>query len=148
MWRSHSSLWGYCLGAVAPRFLAAFHRFCVVAERALGWPGPARLGISLLTTWRLVLGLCFLVCRLPMGWPGWGFVYVSTFWNVVCIISWKCWIPFLQNPSFLLRLRLILSLPQLLASSCPGSYGREGGSAGLCLHPPASVASDPQRLSG
>ena len=43
---------------------------------------------------------------------------------------------------------LILSLPQLLASSCPGSYGREGVSAGLGLHPPASVAPDPQRLSG
>ena len=65
MWRSRSSLRGYCLGAVAPWFLAVFHRFCVVAERALGWPGPARLDISLLTTWRLVLGPCFLVRRLP-----------------------------------------------------------------------------------
>ena len=35
MWRSSSSLRGYYLGAVAPRFLAAFHRFCVVAKRAL-----------------------------------------------------------------------------------------------------------------
>ena len=32
-----------------------------------------------------------------------GFVYVSTFWNVVCIISWKYWISFLRNLSFLLR---------------------------------------------
>ena len=128
MWRSRSSLRGYCLGAVVPWFLATFHRFCVVAERALGWPGPARLDISLLPTWRLVLGPCFLVRRLPsvafIGWPSWGFVYVSTFWNVVCIISWKYWIPFLQNLSFLLRLRLILSLPQLLASSCPGIWKR------------------------
>ena len=31
MWRSRSSLRGYYLGAVAPRFLAALHRFCVVA---------------------------------------------------------------------------------------------------------------------
>ena len=54
-----------------------------------------------------------------------------------CIISWKYWVSFLQNLSFFLRYRLNLSLPQLLASSCPGSYGREGGSAGLCLHPPA-----------
>ena len=30
-----------------------------------GFPGPARLDISLLTTWRLVLGPCFLVRRLP-----------------------------------------------------------------------------------
>ena len=36
MWRSRSYLRGYCIGAVAPWFLAAFHRLCVVAERALG----------------------------------------------------------------------------------------------------------------
>ena len=35
MWRSRSFLRGYYLGAVAPRFLAAFHRLCVVAKRAL-----------------------------------------------------------------------------------------------------------------
>ena len=35
MWLSCSSLRGYYLGAVAPRFLAAFHRFCVVARQAL-----------------------------------------------------------------------------------------------------------------
>ena len=56
MWRSRLSLRDYYLGAVAPRFLAAFHRFCVVAAQALVWPGPARLDISLLTTWILVLG--------------------------------------------------------------------------------------------
>ena len=153
MWLLCSSLWGCYLGAVVPRFLAAFHRFCVVAVQALVLPGPVRLDISLLTTWGLVLGTCFLVRsptirRLPMECHGWGFVYVATFWSVVCIISWKYWITFLQNLSFLLKLCLILSLPQLLASSCPGSYGREGGSAGLCLHPPASMAPDPQRLSG
>ena len=38
---------------------------------------------------------------------------------------------------------------ELLASSCPGSAGREGGSAGLGLHPPASVPPDPATwLSG
>ena len=47
-------------------------------------PGPARLDISLLTTWRLVLGPRFLVRsptirRLPMGCHGWWFVYVSIF---------------------------------------------------------------------
>ena len=30
----------------------------------------------------------------------------------------------------------------------PGPHGREGGSAGLRLHPPASMAPDPQRHSG
>ena len=55
-----------------------------VAERDLGWPGPARLDISLFPTWRLVLGPCFLVRRLPsVSFPGvgpvGGFVYVSTF---------------------------------------------------------------------
>ena len=49
-----------------------------------GLTGPARLDISLLTAWRLVLGPCFLdhapsIRRLPMGWHSWGFVYVSTF---------------------------------------------------------------------
>ena len=108
MWLLHSFLRGYYLGAVAPRFLAAFPRFCVVAKQALVWPGPARLEISLLTTWSLVLGPGFLVRsptirRLPMGCHGWGFVYVFTFWNVVCIISWKYCITFLQNLSFLLK---------------------------------------------
>ena len=38
---------------------------------------------------------------------------------------------------------------ELLASSCPDSYRREGGSAGLGLHPPAPMAPDPAtRLSG
>ena len=38
---------------------------------------------------------------------------------------------------------------ELLASFCPGSAGRVGGSAGLGLHPPASVPPDPAtRLSG
>ena len=43
----HSSLLGY-LGAAAPRFLAAFHQFCVVAVQALGCPGPIRLDIHYL----------------------------------------------------------------------------------------------------
>ena len=107
MWLSRSSLRGY-LGAGAPRFLAAFHRFCVVAVQALVLPGPARLDISLLTTWRLVPGPCFLVRsptirRLPMGCHGWWFGYVFTFWNVVGIISWKYWITFLRYLSFLLK---------------------------------------------
>ena len=108
MWLSRSSLRSCYLGAVAPWFLAAFHWFCVVAKHALVWPGPARLDISLLTAWSLVLGPGFLVRsptirRLPMGCHGWGFVYVSTFWNVVCIISWIYWITFLQDLSFLLK---------------------------------------------
>ena len=108
MWRSRSSLWGCYLGAGAPRFLAAFHRSCVVAVQDLVLSGPTRLNISLLTNWRLALGPCFLVRsptirRHPMGCHGWGFVYVPTFWNVVYIISWKYWITFLRNLSFLLR---------------------------------------------
>ena len=47
MWLSRSSLRGY-LGAVAPRFLAAFHRFYVVAAQALVCPGPVRLDIHYL----------------------------------------------------------------------------------------------------
>ena len=72
------------LRAFAPRCLASFHRFCVVAAQALVCPQPARLDISLLTTWSLVLGPGFLVSSptlrpIPMGCHGWGFVYVSTF---------------------------------------------------------------------
>ena len=46
-WLSRSSLRDY-LGPVAPRFLAAFHRFCVVAAQALVFPGPVRLDIHFL----------------------------------------------------------------------------------------------------
>ena len=108
LWHSCSSLRGCYLGAVASRFLSTFHRSCVVAVQALVLPRLARLDISLLTTWRLALGPCFLVRspsirRHPMGCHGWRFVYVSTIWNVVYIISWKYWITFLQSLSFLLR---------------------------------------------
>ena len=77
VWLSRSSLRDY-LGPVAPRFLAAFHRFCVVAAQARS------LRHSLITTWSLVLRPDFLVRsptlrRLPMGCYGWGCVYVSTF---------------------------------------------------------------------
>ena len=83
MWHSHTSL-RYCyLGAVVPRFLAAFHRACVVAVQALVLPGHARLDVSLLTDWNVALGPCFLVRsppihRHPMGRHGWKFMYVST----------------------------------------------------------------------
>ena len=76
--------------------------------KALFLPGTARLDISLLTDWKLALESCFLVRSptvrcLSMGGHGWWFVYVSTFLNVVYIISWKYWITFLQNLSFLLK---------------------------------------------
>ena len=84
MWHSHTSLWCCYLGAVAPWFLAAFHRSCVVALQALVLPRPAHLDISLLTDWNLALESCFLVRsptirHLPMGCHGWWFVYVFTF---------------------------------------------------------------------
>ena len=75
-----SSWWGGVDVSVAlilaPRFLAAFHRLCVVTVPTLVLPGLARLDISLLTTWRLVFRPCFLVHsptirRLPMGCHGW-----------------------------------------------------------------------------
>ena len=72
MWHSHSSVWGCCLGAVAPRFLATFHRSCVVAVQALILPRPARLDISLLPTWRLALGPCFLVGSPTIRRHPWG----------------------------------------------------------------------------
>ena len=47
VWLSRSSLQDY-LGPVAPRFLAAFHRFCVVAAQVLVCSRPVRLDIHYL----------------------------------------------------------------------------------------------------
>ena len=47
MWLSRSSLRG-SLGAAAPRFLAPFHRLCVVAVQALVCPGLVCLDIHFL----------------------------------------------------------------------------------------------------
>ena len=76
----------------------------------------------------------------------------------VCLHNLKCLYYFLEILDYISSESLVpssvtfdsfsSSLPQLLASTCPGSYGREGGSAGLRLHPPASMAPDPPRLSG
>ena len=68
-------------------------------------PGLSRarsLRHSLLTTESLVLGPVFrgrspTLHLIPMGCHGWGFVFVSTLQNVVCIISWKYWVTFLRN---------------------------------------------------
>ena len=78
-----SPLRGYCFGTLVPWFLAPFYRVCG-GGAGPGLPGPARLDISLLQSWCLVLGPGFLVCRLPsvsLPWVGsvGGFVYVSTF---------------------------------------------------------------------
>ena len=110
---------------------------------------------SLLMTWSLVLGL---------GWAS-AFVLLPSAsfpWDVT--VGGSCMSPRFERLSVLfpgnigrhffgisrafLGNVLSPSLPQLLASSCPGSCGRVGGSAGLCLHPPTSMAPDPQRLSG
>ena len=90
------------------------------AGPGLTWScSPGHITASDLETgpWALLPRPSPAIRRLPMGWPGWGFVYVSTFCNVVCIISWKYWIPFLQNLSFLLRLRLII-----FSSSAPSIF--------------------------
>ena len=63
-WLSHSSLGDY-LGAVAPRFLAAFHRFCVVAAQALVCPGPVRLDIHYLRPGAWSLGQASSFVLLP-----------------------------------------------------------------------------------
>ena len=64
MWLSHSSLRG-CLGAAAPRFLAPFHRFCVVAVQALVCPGPVRLDIHFLRPGVWSLGRASAIVLLP-----------------------------------------------------------------------------------
>ena len=109
---------------------------------------PARLDISLLQAWCLVLGPGFLVCRLPS---------VSLPW--VGLVRWLCMSPLFEMLSVLFPGNIgshflgisrsvfgnvcFLLFLELQASSCPGSYGREGGSAGLGLHLPASMAPDP-----
>ena len=107
MWLSRSSLRGY-VGAVAPRFLAAFHRFCVVAAQTLVCPGPACLDISQLTTWSLVLEPGFRVHsptlrRLPMGCHGWGVR--------VCLHVLKC------RPYYFLEILDYISSESLVPSS-------------------------------
>ena len=149
VWLSRSYLRGY-LGATAPRLLASLHWFCVVAVQALVCPGPVCLDIHFLRpgVWSL-------------GQPS-AFVLLPSFpWDVT--VGGSCMSPRFEMLSVLfpgnigyhffgisrsfLGNVLIPSLPQLLASSCPGSYGRVGGSAGLCLHPPASMApGSPSRL--
>ena len=118
-----------------------------------GLPGPARLDISLLPTWRLVLGPCFLVRRLPsvsFPWVGpvGGSCMSPHFEMLSVLFPGIIGSHFLGISRFFFGNVCFLLFLELLASSCPGSYGREGGSAGLCLHPPTSVARDPQRLSG
>ena len=85
---------------------------------------------------------------LPLGWPVGGSCMSPCFEMLSVLFPGNIGSHFLGiSHSFFGNVCFLLFL-MLLASSCPGSYGREGGSAGLCLHPPASVAPDPQRLSG
>ena len=120
LWRTLLSSWWMRESLALAFFLARLLRGCrslvarkpppVLCGSGTG-PGLSRarsLRHSLLTTGSLVLGPAFRVRSptlhlLPMGCHGWGFVYVSMLWNVVCIISWKYWITFLWNLSFLLR---------------------------------------------
>ena len=152
MWLSRSSLRGY-LGAAAPRFLAAFHQFCVVAVQALGCPGPVRLDIHYLRPGVWSLGQASAFVLLPSASFPWdvtvgGSCMSPRFEMLSVLFPGNIGLHFFRISRSFLGNVLIPSLPQLLASSCPGSYGRVGGSAGLCLHPPASMARDPQQLSG
>ena len=64
VWLSRSSLLDYW-GPVAPRFLAAFHRFCVVAAQALVCSGPIHLDIHYLRPGVWSLGQAFSFILLP-----------------------------------------------------------------------------------
>ena len=151
MWLSRSSLRGYW-GAAAPRFLADFHWFCVVAVQALVCPGPVRLDIHFLRPGVWSLGQASAFVLLPSASFPWdvtvgGSCMSPRFEMLSILFPGNIGRHFGISRSFLGNV-LIPSLPRLLASSCPGSYGGVGGSAGLCLHPPASMAPDPRRLSG
>ena len=137
--RLRSLLRGSCFGTVVPWGLASFYRVCG-GDAGLVLPGPARLVGSLLQSWCLVLGprlprLSPSVRLLPLGrFDGGFFGFRLHFLGISRSVFGYVW--------FLLFL-------ELLASFCPGSDGRVGGSAGLGLHPPASVPPDPAtRLSG
>ena len=151
MWLLRPSLRGY-LGAAAPRRLAPFHRFCVVAAQALVCPGPICLDFPFLRPGVWSLGRTSAFVLLPSASFPWdvavGGSCMSPRFELSVLFPGNIGQHFFGISRSFLGNVLILSLPQLLASSCPGSCGREGGSAGLCLHPPASMAPDPQRLSG
>ena len=109
VWRSRSPLRGYCFGAVVPWFLATLYRLC-------GWRSGSWVARSCspghITASDLVTGPRTMlprpsppVRRLPMGWPGWGFVYVSTlldcclsyFLEILDLISWRSLAPSFSN---------------------------------------------------
>ena len=114
---------------------------------ALVCPGPVRLDIHFLRpgVWSLCQASAFVLLT-SASFP----------WEVTVGSSSKspCFEMFVLFPGYIgrhffgssrsfLGNVLIPSLPRLLASSCPGLYGRVGRSAGLCLHPPVSMAPDP-----
>ena len=90
VWLSCSSLQGYYLGAVATRFLTSFHWFCVVAAQALVCPGPARLDISLLTSWVWSLGQASSLVRLPSAAFPWDVTVagscMSPHFEMLCVL--------------------------------------------------------------
>ena len=137
--RLRSLLRGSCFGTVVPWGLASFYRVCG-GGAGLVLPDPARLGGSLLQSWCLGLGPGCLVCRLPS---------VSFPWVGSTVGFFGFGLHFLGISRSVFGCVWFLLFLELLASFCPGSAGREGGSAGLGLHPPASVPPDPAtRLSG
>ena len=105
VWRLRSPLRGYCFGAVVPWFLATFSRSC--GWRSRSWVArscsPGHLTASdLVTGPRTMLPRPSPpVCRLPMGWPGWGFVYVSTLLD--CCLSYFLEILDFNSCGFLVR---------------------------------------------
>ena len=156
--RSVSSLWSTCChpgivgcvalalalawlllrdcGSLGPRFLlpGLWWRCRSGIARSCS---PSRFPASVLVPgpWARLPRLSPSVRLLPLGrFDGWFFGFRLHFLGISRSVFGYVW--------FLLFL-------ELLASFCPGSDGRVGGSAGLGLHPPASVPPDPAtRLSG
>ena len=153
MWRSRSSLRGFCFGAVVPWFLATFYRF-------VGWQcgtcvDPVLLAWTyhcfLLGAWSLGLASSSVACHPSPshGLARLGGSCMSPHFAMLSVLfPGNVGSHFLGISRSLCGNVWFLLFLELLASSCLGYYGREGGSAGLCLHPPASMAPDLQRLSG
>ena len=104
---SGSSLRGFCFGAFVPWFLAPFYRCC--GWRCRTWVDPVLLAWTYhcfrLGAWSLGLASSSVACHPSPshGLAQLGGCVCLHFLNVVCIISWKYWISFLRNLSFLLR---------------------------------------------
>ena len=143
VWRLRSSLRGFCFGTVVPGFLAPFYPCC--GWRCGTWVVPVLLAWTShcfrLGAWSLGLASSSVACHssLSQGLARLGVPVCLHFLKCCLYFSRKFWISFLRNLSFLLRYRLIPSLPRALSIFMPGFIRKRGwvcwsGSSSTSLH--------------